>query len=168
METIEAVNAVVAKLERRVAVLEAKEQVQRRMYRWARYLDEVERTADPEVCRRMLDDMAAPGLCFKMSTVGFGDWGPDPEDIVERFTSFSEGVEYAYHYYHHGEIDVDLDAGTAHFYTGHECVPLKLGGEGKWLFLVQNSDWKLIDGKWRIVCYELTEGHLVKADGSDW
>ena len=65
-------------------------------------------------------------------------------------------------------MDVDLEAGTAHFYSGHECVPLKIDGKGQWLFLVQNTDFALEDGEWKVKKYKLTDARMVPNAEENW
>jgi hypothetical protein len=155
-------------LRRRVATLEAKEEVTRAMYNWGRWLDRIELTGAREDAEYLAKELMTEDGVMNFDEVGWGVWGPAKESVVVEFLKFSTRIGWAYHYYLHPEVDVDIDKGTAHFYTGAEWVPLKLDGRGQWLFLVQNSDWVKVNGKWKMKLYKLTNLRTVSNAREDW
>ena len=66
------------------------------MYRWARQIDKVEMTSDPADVRFMCEHLLAKGGVMEMETVGFGNWGPSHDDIVEKFLGFAKDIDWAY------------------------------------------------------------------------
>jgi hypothetical protein len=152
-------------LKKRVEVLEAKEEITRFMYEWAKLADKIETEKKPEDIHRLAYDLMTPtGTCDFSAIPGWeGIWGPDKQDIITKFTNFARAIGWAYHIYPNASIDVNLDEGTAYYYTSAEFVPLQFlvkdnpQGSNQILFLQQDSRLKRIDGRWKMQEYRLSK-----------
>ncbi|MCP4353268.1 MAG: hypothetical protein GY795_48065 [Desulfobacterales bacterium] len=150
-------------IERRICRLEEIETVKRFMARWARWLDRCELTCKDEDFRFLVNELMTPDGYF--DTV-FGKW-TDKEEIVANSLEFSKDISWAVHYYFHQEVNVDLDANTAHFHA-MEMVPLKWHAKGTWLLLENDSDLKKVDGQWKMHKYGLEESKILSNTREDW
>ncbi|MCA9688859.1 MAG: hypothetical protein KC636_04570 [Myxococcales bacterium] len=156
-------------LERRVAELEACNEVLRFMYDWAFQIDQTQTLPKAEaeaVARHIVDDRMTPDGTFDFSTIPgwLGVWGPDKQDIVDKLMVFGEQIEWSYHLYPNGTPTVDLSRGTATFTTQSEVVPLRQGRQGAWLFLRQVSTLAKVGDGWRMRCYELSDLRQTQGD----
>jgi hypothetical protein len=157
-----------ASLARRVAALEAEGEVARAMFTWGRALDRVERTDDPADARHIADDLMTPDGVLDFGAVGWGVWGPDKAQLVAEMLKFSRKIGWAYHTYPNGEITVDLDQGTARYWTTTEMVPLTLDGEFQWYFLTQRTEFRKLDGAWKVARYTLSDLRVARAAPDAW
>ena len=162
-----------AALEQRIATLEAVNDVNDFMFRWARILDLVETVETPEesrkVCERMCSTMMTPQGVMDFSGIPgwLGVWGPNKKELTDKFVKFSGNIRWSYHLYCNTSTKVDLDRGTARYTTTAEMVPLVVNAApddahrpdwvGNWLFLTQVSDLKLVNGRWLMHRYTLTD-----------
>ena len=71
------------------------------------------------------------------------------------------------HHYYHQEVDVDLDAGTAHFHA-LEMVPVQWKDGPTWLLVESDSDLKRIDGKWKLHRYGIEEPKTLGNTETTW
>jgi hypothetical protein len=146
MATIEA-------LERRIIQLEETENVKRAMARVGRWMDRCELTKDRADFEYLANElMTDDGVIATM----FGTWGPDKEQLITDFAVFAGDISWAVHHYYHQEVDLDLDAGSAHFHA-LEMVPLQWKAGATWLLLENDSDLKLINGAWKLHRYGIDE-----------
>jgi len=172
-------NATLAALEKRVATLEARVNVQNAAYHWIRTADQIETEEDAKEVERLAgylfnDLMTEDGTCDFSAIEGWGGvWGPDKDAMVKQFVGFSAAIKWSYHIYPNAQVDIDIDAGEAKFWTTCEMVPLKVMNEKgefepRWFFLTEELSFRLVDGDWKVLCYKLSNLRSVKADGSDW
>jgi hypothetical protein len=156
--------ATIEELEHRIVRLEETENVKSAMARVGRWMDRCDFTnarADIEFLANEL--MTADGTIV----TAFGTWGPDKTQLVEGFSTFAEDVSWAVHHYYHQEVDLDLDAGTAHFHA-LEMVPLQWKEGATWLLMENDSDLCLIDGDWKLHRYSLEEMKALGNAESGW
>jgi hypothetical protein len=156
--------ATIEELERRIVRLEETENVKRAMARVGRWMDRCDFTnarTDVEFLANEL--MTADGTIV----TAFGTWGPDKTELIEEFSTFAADISWAVHHYYHQEVDLDLDAGTAHFHA-LEMVPLQWKEGATWLLMENDSDLHLIDGKWRLHRYSLEEMKALGNAASVW
>ena len=156
--------ATLEQLEQRIEQLEETENVKRAMARVGRWMDRCELTKDPDDFQFLADElMTANGSIVTM----FGTWGPDKAQLVEGFAAFAADISWAVHHYYHQEVDVDLQAGTAHFHA-LEMVPLQWKDGATWLLLENDSDLHLIDGQWKLHRYGIEEPKPLGNAQSEW
>ena len=140
-------------LERRVEQLEQKERVKRAMARVGRWMDRCELTKDTADIQFLANElMTEQGTVITM----FGTFGPSKVQFVEQFQSFAAKISWAVHHYYHQEVDLDLDAGEAHFHA-LEMVPLQWEEGATWLLLENDSTLHLLGGEWKLHRYSIDE-----------
>tara|TARA_Y100000994_G_C15524793_1_gene373188 strand:- start:70 stop:588 length:519 start_codon:yes stop_codon:yes gene_type:complete len=140
-------------LERRVEQLEQKERVKRAMARVGRWMDRCELTKDTTDIEFLANElMTEQGTVVTM----FGTFGPSKTQFVEGFKDFAAEITWAVHHYYHQEVDVDLDAGTAHFHA-LEMVPLQWKQGATWLLLENDSTLHLLENEWKVHRYSIDE-----------
>ena len=172
-------STTLAALEKRIATLEARVDVQNAAYHWIRTADRIETEDDAaeleKLCNYLFRElMTEDGTCDFSAIEGWGGiWGPDKDAMVQQFIGFASAINWSYHIYPNAQIDVDLDKGEAVFWTTCETVPLKIKNadgkwESRWLFLTEHLSFRLVDGAWKVTCYKLENLRSVKANGSDW
>ena len=145
-------------LKKRVEVIEAKEAVTKFMYEWAYWADKIERDKKRQDVEYLANElMTSDGTCdFSAIPNLQGIWGPDKQDIINKFITFAQSIGWAYHIYPNAMINMRLEEGLAEYYTHTEFVPLTIQGQGQFLFLQQNSELKLVGGQWKMHRYRLS------------
>jgi hypothetical protein len=156
--------ATIEELERRIEKLEETENVKRAMARIGRWMDRCELTKDRADFEFLANElMTADGMIVTM----FGNWGPDKMQLIEDFSAFAGDISWAVHQYLHQEVDLDLEAGTAHFHA-LEMVPIQWKEGPTWLLLENDSDLKHIDGKWKLHRYAVEEPKALGNTATAW
>lgn len=155
-------------LARRVSALEAEGEVARAMFTWGRALDRVELTKDPADARHIANDLMTEDGVLDFGAVGWGVWGPDKTSLIADILKFSRKIGWAYHTYPNGEISVDLDRGTARYFTTTELVPLTVSGVFQWYFLTQRTEFRRVSGAWKVARYTLSDLRIAPSPSDRW
>lgn len=155
-------------LARRVSALEAEGEVARAMFTWGRALDRVELTKDPADARHIANDLMTEDGVLDFGAVGWGVWGPDKTSLIADILRFSRKIGWAYHTYPNGEITVDLDRGTARYFTSTEVVPLSVSGVFQWYFLTQCTEFRRVSGAWKVARYTLSDLRIAPSPSDRW
>ncbi|MFT4582717.1 MAG: hypothetical protein ACI915_001288 [Gammaproteobacteria bacterium] len=154
----------IEELERRIEKLEETENVKRAMARIGRWMDRCELTKDRADFEFLANElMTADGFIVTM----FGNWGPDKTQLIEDFSKFAGDISWAVHQYLHQEVDLDLEAGTAHFHA-LEMVPIQWKEGPTWLLLENDSDLQHIDGQWKLHRYGVEEPKALGNTATAW
>lgn len=156
--------ATIEELECRIERLEQTENVKRAMARVGRWMDRCDFTGAPADIEFLANElMTAEGTIV----TAFGTWGPNKEQLIDEFSAFAADINWAVHHYYHQEVDLDLDAGTAHFHA-LEMVPLQWKEGATWLLMENDSELHLMEDNWKLHRYRLEEMKALSNTDSNW